>query len=507
MNAARAETLQAALRRSLPLIGILVAVVVVLVNVVMQVQGPRYAAKARALLTTTDITTIVTNTESLFVDPERIEDQALALAKSPQLYIRIAKANPNLGSAKELQGATKVTASKDIISFKPTTSDADRSVSIANAVLDEYVRWRRELTGREIDRAIAAHRRQIAQQPRGSQRAEDLRDRLNSLEIVKSLNTGNVVPIERATEANKVSPAPVRDTLLGAVIGLLVALLLVLAREAIDTKVRSEEDVEEILDVPVLATVQTLPRRTRLVMLGRHEQQYGDAYALLAAAVTKGGRNGNARSLAVTSASPQEGKTTTAANLAIALAMRGTKVVLADFDVRRPAVDEVFRLPHDAPGVAELAAGRAELEDTLWSVSLNGRGPGMVQPALAAAATEPPAAAGKLRGSLRVMPAGAGSRRSAGLALVPHLNDILLRLQEDAELVVCDTPPALLTVEMAELAHVVDRVLVVVRQGRVTRRALRSLGRQTHGWDAELIGAVLTDATLDEQRTYYYGSS
>jgi Mrp family chromosome partitioning ATPase len=105
------------------------------------------------------------------------------------------------------------------------------------------------------------------------------------------------------------------------------------------------------------------------------------------------------------------------------------------------------------------------------------------------------------------MPAGAADRRPAGLALVPHLNDILLRLQEDAELVVCDTPPALLTVEMAELAHVVDRVLVVVRQGRVTRRALRSLARQTHGWDAEVIGAVLTDATLDEQRTYYYGSS
>ena len=504
MNAARAETLQAAIRRSLPLILILMVAGLVTVNLFTQIRGDRFAAKSRALLTTTDITTIVTNTESFFVDPERIEDQGLALAKSPELYLRTARRNDPLGGARELEKVTKVDVSKDIVSFNVTTSEARRSVAVANAVMNEYVRWRRELTGREIERAIAAHRRQIQSEAAGSQRAEDLRDRLNSLEIVRSLNTGNVVPIERATEAKKVSPAPLRDSALGLALGLVAALLFVLAREAIDTKVRSEEDVEEILDTPVLATVQSLPRRTRLVMLGRHEQQYGDAYALLAASVMRTSNGMKPRSLAVTSASPQEGKTTTAANLAIALAMRGTRVVLVDFDVRRPKVDEVFRLPHDAPGVAELAAGRVEFEETLWSVSLNGMGPGHVRPAAEAEPQEP--VAGKARGTLHVMPAGASSRRSAGLALAPHLNDILLRLREDAELVVCDTPPALLTVEMAELAHVVDRVLVVVRQGRVSRRALRALGRQAHSWNAELVGAVLTDATLDEQRTYYYGS-
>ena len=100
MNTARAETLQAALRRSLPLILILVVAGVLVVNLFTQVRGERFEAKARALLTTTDITTIVTNTESLFVDPERIEDQALALAKSPELYLRTARRSPSLGSAR-----------------------------------------------------------------------------------------------------------------------------------------------------------------------------------------------------------------------------------------------------------------------------------------------------------------------------------------------------------------------------------------------------------------------
>jgi succinoglycan biosynthesis transport protein ExoP len=499
MNAGRAETLQAALRRSLPLIGAFVLAGIIVTNLFMQVRGARYEAKSRALLTTTDITTIVTNTESIFVDPERVEDQAVALAKSPELYLRTAKANPGLGDARTLQAKTEVDAAKDIINFLVTTDSRVRSRAIANALLDEYVRWRRQLTGAEIDRAIAAHRLQLRRESGSSQRANDLRDRLNSLEILKSLNTGNVVPIQRASEAKKVSPALIRDSAIGAILGLLLALLFVLGREAIDTKVRSEEDVEEILEVPVLASVQSLPRRTRLVMLGRHEEQYGDAYALLAASVMQG-RGEPARTLAVTSAVPQEGKTTTAANLAIALALRGSRVVLVDFDVRRPSVDEVFRLPHDALGVADYAAGRAGYDETLWSVSLNGRTPiGAVQPALQVGEN----GSGGRGGSLRVMPAGAG-RRLHGVALVPHLNQILEELQDDADVIVCDTPPALLTVEMAELAQVVDRVLVVVRQGRVTRRALRSLGRQAQGWRAGLVGAVLTDATLDEQRNYYY---
>jgi tyrosine-protein kinase len=379
------------------------------------------------------------------------------------------------------------------------TKDEAGSKTIANTLLSEYVKWRRQLTGTEIERAIVAHRQQLQGESRNSQRADDLRQRLNSLEILKSLNTGNVVPIEQATDAKKVSPAPVRDTALGAILGLIAALLFVLGREAIDTKVRSEEDVEELLDVPVLASVQSLPRRTRMVMLGRHEQQYGDAYALLAASVMR--KENRPRSIAVTSAIPQEGKTTTSANLAIALALRGSRVVLVDFDVRRPSVDEVFRLPHDAPGVADYAAGRAGFDQTLWSVSLNGRAPtGATQ--LASDRTTGENGSSGAGGSLRVMPAG-GGQRSQGLALVPHLKEILLKLREDADIVVCDTPPALLTVEMAELSHVVDRILVVVRQGRVTRRALRSLSRQAQGWQAELAGAVLTDAKLDEPRNYY----
>jgi Mrp family chromosome partitioning ATPase len=77
-------------------------------------------------------------------------------------------------------------------------------------------------------------------------------------------------------------------------------------------------------------------------------------------------------------------------------------------------------------------------------------------------------------------------------------------LRDRADVIVIDTPAALLTVEMSEIARLVDAVVVVVRQGRITQRSLRSLGRQARGWEAEIAGAVVTD-TPTEAGHYAYG--
>ena len=79
------------------------------------------------------------------------------------------------------------------------------------------------------------------------------------------------------------------------------------------------------------------------------------------------------------------------------------------------------------------------------------------------------------------------------------------QLRHEADLVIIDTPPALLTVEMTELARLIDGVLVVVRQGRVSRRTLRSLQQHTRTWRAELIGAVLTDVPSGSQYASDHG--
>jgi polysaccharide biosynthesis transport protein len=235
------------------------------------------------------------------------------------------------------------------------------------------------------------------------------------------------------------------------------------------------------------------------VMFGRNEELYGDAYGLLAANLVQHDGAGRARLIAVTSAIANEGKTTTAANLAVALARRGANVVLADFDVRKPAVAEVFRIPPQSPGVAQLVAGGVDTSEVFWSVQLNSRTPQAATRSRNGAGAEPGV------GSLSIVPAGA-MLRAGSVAQSPRVASVLEELgrRANADIVMIDTPPALVTVEMAELSRNVDKIIVVVRQGRVSRRSLRALARQTQAWGTKIAGAVLTDAPPEERHSYYY---
>jgi Mrp family chromosome partitioning ATPase len=84
-----------------------------------------------------------------------------------------------------------------------------------------------------------------------------------------------------------------------------------------------------------------------------------------------------------------------------------------------------------------------------------------------------------------------------------QLQYLIELMRADADLVILDTPPALMAVEVAEIARLVDVVLLVVRQGRVSQRNLRSLQRQLRSWPAEVIGAVVTDVQADNKYGYY----
>jgi len=288
-----------------------------------------------------------------------------------------------------------------------------------------------------------------------------------------------------------------------------IALLVVALREAVDTTVRSESDIEELLAAPVLATVRSLPRRTKMVTYGRHEAAYSDTYALLAANLAQAKTDNKPMVLALTSAVSREGKTTTAANLAVSLARRGHSVLLADFDFRKPALTDLFQIPREAPGVLQVLNGSAALEDVLWSVTLTGARPRVSQNGALPATTPTGSTNGKETdpsgGSLTLLPSGGAIRSQSG-TLSQRLGPLLKQLRGRADFVIIDTPPALLTVEMAELSRLIDDVLVVVRQGRVTQRSLRSLSRQARTWPAEVTGAVLTDAPAGEEQYAYYGS-
>src|SRR5262249_43006844 len=158
------------------------------------------------------------------------------------------------------------------------------------------------------------------------------------------------------------------------------------------------------------------------------------------------------------------------------LARRGARVVLADFDLRKPSVSTLVGIPSDAAGVTELLTGSVALRSVLWEVPLNGE-------ALHVGSAEQRAELVGARrkeirqdseGSLTVMPGGTAVKHESalGFARLPALLDAL---PSGSDFVVIDTPPALLVAGMAELAQSVDAVVVVVRHGAVHRRRLRAL--------------------------------
>jgi Mrp family chromosome partitioning ATPase len=499
-----AEAFKAAIRRSLLPIFLLVLVGIVAVNALKQHEGPRYDASARVLISTQPLAHVIAGTLSgttpPFVDPARVMADARALAGSGDVYRRASRTTG--ASPSELRAAIDVSggADDDLLTFTASSDDAERAIAIADAVAGAYVGYRSDLNSREIRAQAGRLRARLAALGSNESGRSGIQALLNKLDAIASLASSDAKLAQAASSATKTTPAPLKDSFLGLSLGLVIGLLLAAVREAIDTTVRSEEDVEDLLGMPLIATLPKLPRRTRLVTYGRHESAFADTYALVAATLAQSRAAAAHSVFAVTSAGASEGKTATAANLAVSLARRGTRVILCDLDFRSAALADLFGVPDAAPGALQLLAGSGSVDDSLWLVTLGRRTP-RVSPNGAKPITLDPGENDVAPGaSLHLLPAGGTAKASAIHS--PAARTLLADLRHRADYVVLDTPPALLAVEMAELARLIDYVLIVVRHGHATQRSLRQLGRQARSWSAESAGAVLTDAP-HTQNPYY----
>lgn len=487
------EILTSALKRSFWIVGLLIVLGIVAMNVMRSRQGTEYAASARVLLSPTDLASSITGFQS-FVDPDRLDQTEIDLASSRELYVEAS--SESTATASELESATGVDLDGNALNFTSRAEDSVDAIAMVNAVASTYREWRAEVAGAAIDEAIEQVRTQI--ETTGS--TPEARDQLNRLELLRRLTSGRVLLVEPARSAFKTRPSPIRDSMIGALLGLFFGLLSVALREAIDTRVRTENEVEELLEAPVVGRVETLPRRNRLVSFGRGNERYADMYALLAANLAQTGKQGERTVIAVTSATAAEGKTTTASNLAAAFARRNARVVLVDMDTRRPTLAKLFRIPPTTPGLDAVIARKAKLDDALWTVSLNGRRPAHH----GAPGAEEEAETDGRPGSLQILPLPTG-RGGSALAYAEQLPAFFKELQRRADYIVVDTPPALATAEMTELSRFVDVVLVVVRHGRVSRRSLAALTRLYRSWSGVGVKAVLVDAPRHEGYSYYGG--
>jgi succinoglycan biosynthesis transport protein ExoP len=375
--------------------------------------------------------------------------------------------------------------------LKVTATDASPNVAsrTANAYAGEYVAFRRRRDLEEVRAELEYVREELRTLPISQRRgpeARDLRRELRRLEFQASRTSGParvVSPAQRPS--SPVSPKPVRNTIIGAIVGLFLAAIAAVLFERLDPRLRTPKEAEAALERPILGLIRRSRRLSRPARDSVPPIDF-DEFVALRSYLRYGSRNGDIRSVLITSGATGDGKTTVAWNLASAAAAPGRKVLLVEADLRDPSLAaELGAAPKR--GLDEVLAGNASLDDVVQDVAVrsgeNGGSPARI---------------------VSVVFAGERTRVTADLVAWERLGALIEQAQEEYDLVVIDTAPIVSVPDAVPLLSHVAGVIVIGRLGTTPRAALARLREQLEAVDAPTVGVVVNSVGKDAAYGYGY---
>jgi tyrosine-protein kinase len=299
------------------------------------------------------------------------------------------------------------------------------------------------------------------------------------------VSTSKIAPPTLASLANlpqkPSSPNKPLVAVAGLFVGVLLGIGLAFLRERLDDRLRGRADLESSLGVPVMAVIPQVPgwkkrQDTKLITIDQPRSATSEAYRSLRTGVLFAAAQRGMKVIMVASPSAGEGKTTTAANLAVALADTKKRVILVSADLRKPRLHRFFGLQNKA-GVSQVITG----EVNPWEALLN--------PEVE---------------NLRVMASGPPASRPAELLQTEQMGQLIADLREVADFVIIDTAPILLVADALALVPLVDGVLFVSDANTTSRGAVEHARQELEQVDAPLFGALLNNFDPTRAR-YYYG--
>jgi polysaccharide biosynthesis transport protein len=322
---------------------------------------------------------------------------------------------------------------------------------------------------------------------RGLVRLQGLYDlifnRLQEVDISASIQMESVRILERALPpGGPLKPRNLQSLFLAALMGLALGVGLIFALEFMDDSIRYPEEVARTLGVPYLGLVPTAHWKRAnddSYWIGNVDPSSGfaEAYRNIRSALLLNPSGKPFKTLAVASAVPKEGKTTTSANLATSFAQTGHRVLLVDVDLHRGGLHRFFGL-QAGRGLSEILSGRASFEDVVQRTSVDG---------------------------LDLVGTGSFPDNPAELVLRREMTSFLDEVSSKYDLVILDAPPVLAVSESTVIASQADGVLLAVWSGRTSRKLVQAAIRQLMSRGANLLGCILNN--LDLTRMGNYGAS
>ena len=325
---------------------------------------------------------------------------------------------------------------------------------------------------------------------------EGLLEKLKEAGVSAGLRSNNfrIVNVARVP-TGPIEPNIPRNLSFAFMLGLTSGVGLAFLLEGLDNTVRTTEQAQMISGLPPLGMIPLGSRTARegatakrlviatskeaveLITQVRPQSQMAESYRALRTSLLLSSLGAPPKVIMITSALPQEGKTTTSINCAVVLAQKGIRVLLIDADLRRPSIHKTLGMGPRS-GLSNVLTGSATLEQAITRSSI--------------------------LPNLSVLPAGTPPPNPAELLASTNMRDVLDQLRGEYDHIVLDTPPTLSVTDAVVLSPRADAIVLVIRSGQTTKQALRRSRDILTQVNAKVSGVLLNAVDLSSPDYYYY---
>lgn len=474
---------------------------------------------------------------------EQLDSYLRDLQESQNDLLQFRQANPliverDITSPPPLESDPRITSLKEeivntelqLITLKSRYTDEHPEVIAVKRKLDESKNDLSEaiIQLSEQHKDFSTKEIELIQIKRNVKVAEDIyymfRTKYEEARILEAEKARDVEIIEPAQSPTRpIKPNVNFNILIGIISGLLVGMVLAFVTESFDTSIGRIDDIEELIKVPVLGIIpNTAMEKTgkryferfrkkpkieegglsqeRLVVLFEPNSIAAEAYKTLRTNLDLTGLKKFGNCIVITSSAPQEGKTQTLCNLAIAFAQSGQKTLIIGSDFRKPVIYKLFGIPR-SPGLSEVLIGNVAWKDAINTTTDMLLGKLEYDRIIKTKGIE----------NLHIMTCGEHTPTPSELLSFPEMSELLKELKQNYDLILLDSAPTLPVTDSAILGAKADGAIIVYQAGKTSRNALLRAKIQLENVNVRVLGIVINnlkarfveDVTPAQKYRYY----